>query len=384
MHLGTQSYCVPVRLRGEGPVSMMLDVNHARPQQLEEAVQFFEEHGYVRLSGLQESVAPAFEDSLAETIGISRSALQPLLNPRAEAAIFDKHVRQRLSRITTSPRLAHSLLSSLSPLLKAVFGPIVHVSGTYHGQFKGGALSDAAKDIATYHNESAADYMEVHGAYRLHQDFTGASLPTSPSGVTLWVALNSCPESTLRIFPGSHRLGMFCHKMWKADDPRLSELAPPVEIEARAGTGVLFNALLFHGTGKLGALRRVSCDLRFFPLCGFLPSEAHILDERPIEFLHRQRARAAGPTLLAPVLEQLAFLGNDVTVDDPPAHSTLNWVNYLVELMRDRADSALPHLTRFINTDLLEDPETVFTQKFHNRQLHMDRLRAVRDRAIAA
>ena len=64
--------------------------------------------------------------------------------------------------------------------------------------------------------------------------------------------------------------------------PRLAQLAPPVEIEARAGTGVIFNALLFHGTGKLGARRRVSCDLRFFPLCGFLPSEVHFLDDQPL------------------------------------------------------------------------------------------------------
>src|SRR5438270_213548 len=155
---------------------MMLDVNHLTPKRLDEAAQHFEEQGYVRLSGLETSVAPAFEESLAATIGVTRRELQPLLDPRAEAAIFDKTVRQRLSRIATSPALAQSLLASLAPLLKTVFGPIAHVSGTYHGQFKGGALSEAAKDIATYHNESAADYMEVHGAYRLHQDFTGASL----------------------------------------------------------------------------------------------------------------------------------------------------------------------------------------------------------------
>ena len=359
---------------------MILDVTRVEPDQLDEASRFFDEHGYIRLSGLQESVTPAFEDSLAETIGISRDDLQKLLDPRASSEIFDRSVRQRLSRIATSPQLVQALLSSsLAPVLRALIGPMVHVSSTYHGQFKGGALSDAAKDIAHYHNEGAADFMEVHGAYRIHQDFTGASLPTSPSGVTLWVALNRCPESTLRLFPGSHRLGMFCHKMWKADDPRLARLAQPVEIEAHAGTGVLFNALLFHGTGKLGALRRVSCDLRFFPLCGFLPSETHILEERPIDALHRQRARAVGPTLLAPLLEQLAFLGEGVAVDAPPVHSSLNWSNYVVELMGGRPDSALPHLLRFINTDLLEDPETVFTQKFHNRQIHLDRLRSVRE-----
>lgn len=361
---------------------MVLDVTNLGPGQLDEAAHFFEEHGYVMLSGLDRAVAPAFEDSLAETLEVTREGLQAFLDPGAGAAIFDRDVRQRLSRITTSPQLAGRLLTSLTPLLTAFIGPIVHVSSTYHGQFKGGAVSDAAKDIAHYHNEGAADYMEVHGAYRIHQDFTGASLPTSPSGLTLWVALNDCPESTLRIFPGSHRLGLFCHKMWTAADPRLARLAEPFEVQARRGTGVLFNALLFHGTGKVGALRRVSCDLRFFPLSGFLPSEAHLLADQPLDVLHQLRARAVGPTLLSPVLEQLAFLDEDVHVEGVPEHSTLNWPNYLVELMAGRAETALPYLTRFINTDLLEDPITVFTQKFHNRPIHRDRLSAVRDRAV--
>ena len=361
---------------------MVLDVNNLTAAKLDEASRFFEQNGYVQLTGLETSVAPAFKQSLAETLEMSPNQLQRLLDPEAEAAIFEKAVRQKLSRIVTSPALVQSLVSDLSTLLTAFIGPMVHVSGTYHGQFKGGALSEASKDIAHYHNESAADYMEVHGAYRTHQDFTGASLPTSPSGLTLWVALNNCPESTLRIYPGSHRLGMFCHKMWKADDPRMASLAPPIELEARIGTGVLFNALLFHGTGRVGALRRVSCDLRFFPLCGFLPSDIHVLHERPMDLLQQRRREAAGPTLLAPALEQLAFLGQDVSAD-APALSPLNWVNYVVQLMKGQPDAALPHLLRFINTDLLEDPPTVFTQKFHNRQLQTDRLRLAHDRAIA-
>ena len=361
---------------------MLFNVNELDPRSLNEAARFFDANGYLQLTGLDERVAPAFEDSLAETIGISRVDLQPLLDPGAGAEIFDRGMRQRVSRITTSPRLASTLLGSLSPLLTQLIGPMVHVSSTYHGQFKGGALSQAAQDIAHYHNETAVDYMEVHGAFRLHQDFTGASLPTSPSGLTLWVALNDCHEATLRIFPGSHRLGMYCHKMWKSDDPRLAQLAPPVEIEARAGTGVIFNALLFHGTGKLGARRRVSCDLRFFPLCGFLPSEVHFLDDQPLEAIERLRRDAAGPTLLAPLLEQLAFLGQDVHVPSPERLSTFNWVDYLLELMASRPDEAYPYFLQFINTDLLDEPTEVFTTKFHNRQIHRERLQAVKERAI--
>ncbi len=308
---------------------MILDIARFTPAQLEAAAAFFDDHGYIRLTGLEGAVAPAFEQRLAEVLGISRADLAPFLDPHADAKIFPRDVRQRLSRIPTSDDLSQSLLKSLSSILVKLIGPIVHVSSTFHGQFKGGALSEAAKDIAHYHNEIAADYLEVHGAYRLHQDFTGASLPTSPHGLTLWVALNACPEATLRLFPRSHQLGLFCHKMWKADDPRLARLEPAIEIEAQAGTGVLFNALLFHGTGRIGQLRRVSCDLRFFPLCGFLPSEAHILTDAPIEVLRERQRESSRPTLLGPALEQLAFLGEGAAVAAPPLAS-LNWPNYLV------------------------------------------------------
>lgn len=358
---------------------MILDVTALTNRRLEDGLAFFEEHGFVRLKGLSKSVAPAFEMSLAEAMGISAGELRTLLDPRAAAAIFPKETRARLSRIPTSQELARTLISSLSPLLTTVIGPVLHVSSTYHGQFKGGALSEAAKDIAHYHNESAADYMEVHGAYRLHQDFTGASLPTSPSGVTLWVALNACPESTLKLFPRSHRLGLFCHKMWKSDDLRLTRLAEPVEIAADVDTGVLFNALLFHGTGRVGSLRRVSCDLRFFPLCGFLPSDAHILDPQPLNRLAHQRARAPGPVTESPLRETLAFLGRGEIVD-APALSVLNWPDYVVELMRNQPEKALPYLDRFINRVLLEEPTTVFTNKFHNRTIHTDRLGIVHER----
>jgi hypothetical protein len=359
---------------------MVLDVNHLSPAALRAACRQFDALGYVQLSGLDHRVTPAFETELADAIGTSRADFQRLLDPWAGAEIFDRDTRQRLSKIATTPRLSESLLSALGPLIQALIGPLVHVSSTYHGQFKGGPLPESAKDIVHYHNEAAADYMEVHGAYRMHQDFTGASIPTSPSGLTLWVALNDCSEATLRVFPGSHRVGLYCHKMWRSDDPRLDQFVPPVEIEARAGTGVIFNALLFHGTGKLGAKRRVSCDVRFFPLTGFLPSDVHWLDAHPMAAIERLRDEAAGQTLLAPLLEQLAFLGADVRVPHVYPLSQMHWVNYLVELVAGNPDNALPHLAAFINTDWLEDPPTVFTQKFHNRTIHRDRMAVVRDR----
>jgi hypothetical protein len=358
---------------------MQLDIRHTQPGRLAEAAKFFEENGYLRLSGLRDSIVPAFEQSLAEAAELSREALLPLLRPAAGAVPFDRALRQRLLRIETPPALARLLVSSLTPILKSLLGPLVHVSSTYHSQFKGGALDPEAADLAHYTHEGATDAMELHGAFRLHQDFTGASLPTSPSGLTLWVALNDCTEAPLRILPGSHRYGMYCNKMWEVDDPRLAKLGPALDIEARVGEGVLFHALLLHGTGKLGPRRRVSCDLRFFPLSGFLPSDVHVLDEHPAGFLRRRRAGNLGPVLLAPILEQLAFLGEGVPAEAAPG-SPLNWSNYVVEVLRGRAEEALAHLIRFIDTDLLGEPESVLLERFLDRPLQWDRLEAVRAR----
>ena len=103
--------------------------------------------------------------------------------------------------------------------------------------------------------------------------------PTSPSAVTLWVSMNSCPDWTVRFYPASHRQGLLCNDFLELDDQRLAALEKPIEVHAKIGTGVLFNALMLHGTGNPGSQRRVSCDIRFFPLCAFLPSTVHFLDE---------------------------------------------------------------------------------------------------------
>ena len=362
---------------------MILDVNDVTPDQLDQAARFFEEHGYVRLSGLRTAVCGAFEDRLAEAIEIPRHELQPLLESAGQLRLLARGAAAPLENLHVAASGSVAALvarADSEDADRADRAREQHVSRAVQGR-------QAQRGRQGHRALSQRDGGRLHGSARrlpAPSGLHGRQHPYQPtSGLTLWVALNACPESTLRLFPGSHRLGMFCHKMWKLDDPRLASLGqPPVDLEAQVGTGVLFHALLFHGTGKLGSLRRVSCDIRFFPLCGFLPSEAHFLDSRPLDMLSRHQERELGPTLLAPVLEQLTYLGEPVAVEAPPL-STLNWVNYLVELMRGQADSALPHLARFINTNLLEDPESVFTHKFHNRPLHLDRLHAVRDRVAA-
>ncbi len=65
---------------------MILDVTSVTPQQLDQAAQFFDEQGYVRLTGLQDAVTGAFEEGLAEAIDIPVRELQPLLDSSGCAA----------------------------------------------------------------------------------------------------------------------------------------------------------------------------------------------------------------------------------------------------------------------------------------------------------
>jgi hypothetical protein len=141
----------------------------------------------------------------------------------------------------------------------------------------------------------------------------------------------------------------------------------------------LFNAMLLHGTSKPGRLRRLSCDIRFFPLCGFLPSETHLLS-RAGESLRAGLEHARGPVLQAPLLEDLVFLGEPVSLGEVPRHSVLNWINYLAAVMRGESDEALVHFARFVNAKMNTDPLDAYVSKFHAKPMYETTLRAARDR----
>jgi hypothetical protein len=355
---------------------MIVNMGEWTAAQLEAAARNYEEHGFFLLGGLEKLVTSLFYPLLQAALGAERPKWDDVLDPAVPLPPLSREVRQRLARLTTPPSLADELLAELQPVIARLIGPLVHVSSTFHAQFKYGGAK--AVDHGGYPKES--DYSEVHGAYLLHQDFTGASIPTSPSAVTLWVPLNSCPDWNLRLYPGSHRRGLFCHRWIPLDDPRLGPLGKPVDVAARFGTAVVFNALLLHGTSNPGPGRRVSCDIRFFPLCGFLPSEVRSLSPSPRAALEHSLSRAAGPVLRAPLLETHAFLGEEVELESVPHRCVLNWVNYVAQVARGRADEALPHLQRFADTELGFDDETVYAAKFHGAPLYADNLRRVRER----
>jgi hypothetical protein len=188
--------------------SMVFDLAELDVRMLEEVCRVYEEQGYCVLSGLKERVTSRFYPLVREALGVNGPEWAEALDPRRPGRIFPPEIRRKLARVETPGTLAHDLLGALRPVLSGLIGPLVHVSSTSHAQFKG--VPAAPVDHGGY--ESKLEYMEVHGAYWLHQDFTGASIPTSPSGLTLWIGLNECPDWTLRLYPGSHRLGLLCNR----------------------------------------------------------------------------------------------------------------------------------------------------------------------------
>jgi len=340
--------------------------------QLEAAAKHFDEHGFLVLEGLEDTVTPLFTPMLARALGIGDTEMQEFLDPFSAPVTLPVEVRQNLSRIDTTPELAESLLATLGPVLTRLVGPVLHVSSNFHAQVKGG---DA---VAVAQGGGVQGYKEVQGQYLIHQDFTGARIPTSPAQITLWVAQNTSPDWNLDLYPGSHRHGLLCNQWVPLEEPWLQQFGEPVSIAAKTGSAVIFNSLVLHSSGKGGPCRRVSCDIRFFPLCGFLPSKPYMLGTQPVRALREMLASTTLPTLRAPLLETLAYLGEDVFDPDVPEHSILNWANYLTLYVRGDADGARPWMERFVNTERGLDTPDIYTDKFHNQRIHLETLEHAR------
>jgi hypothetical protein len=347
---------------------------------LDAALQHFEEQGFFIVEGLEKTITSHFKPIVAERLRVDQAEFERILDPDSPPMILPVETRERLSRVTTPPELGANILRTMGPVFSRLIGPLVHISTTFHAQFKGGDVKPV--DHGGY--DPKAQYLEVQGQYLIHQDFSGAALPTSPSGITLWVALNSCPDWNLRLYPGSHRHGLLCNQWLPLEDPRLKPHGAPVDIQAKTGIAVIFNSLLLHSSSNPGPKRRLSCDIRFFPLCGFLPSQVHALAPKPGAALLEARDRTRGITLRSPILEALAFLGQDVAQPDAPAHSNYDWVNYLNSLLHGDPDGALPHLARFVHPTLGVDGVEAYAPKFHNRQVHASTLRSARERIAGA
>jgi len=351
---------------------MKIDFRELDQKRLDLAAQHYEEHGYFILTGIEQAVAAEYRPILAGIIGVEEQELEHLFAADRPIGILPPEIRQKLARVTATDGLADKLVATLQPVLRRLIGPLLHVSSSFHAQFKGAPVKTVD------HGGYGQDYLEVHGPYLLHQDFTGANIPTSPSAVTLWTALNTTPDWNLRLYPGSHRIGMLCNRWIELTDTRLQPLGEPVDIAAEVGTAVIFNAMILHGTSNAGPRQRVSFDIRFFPLCGFLPSKVRTAGHASIEEIECLAASAPGPVLQAPLAEARVFLGEQVAIEDAPAHSVLNWVNYINLRTHGRPAEALPYLAAFTNQDIGIDPPEVYASKFHEYATHTGTIECAR------
>lgn len=347
---------------------MAFELNDPIGHSPEEAATQFETMGYVILEGVEQALTRRFRSIVAERLQLSEDAFEAMLNPDGHPVEAPLDVRDRLACITTSSALADQILGPLQPLLLRLLGPLVHVSSSFRGHFHEGDVPPVA------HGEDGEDHPEPR-PHLVHQNFSSATIPTSPGGVTLWVGLNTTPDWTLRLYPGSHRYGLLCRQGIQPDDPRLAPFGEPIEIPAQAGRVVVFNSLLLHSTNSQGPHRCVSCAIRFFPLCGFLSSLPHCLDRAPAQRLLQGIAGAEGPTLRAPVLETLAYLGALLPDEEVLPHSMMNWAHYVARLVAGDPAGALPWLERFVNTDVGLDPASAYVSTLHDRTIHPDPIR---------
>jgi hypothetical protein len=351
---------------------MRYDLRDPSSRSIDAALAFYGENGYLLLDGLSE-LATCFHDELARLIGVDPDATGPLLDARHPPEELPPETLRSIARVVTPEWIKGRLLRELEPLLVRALGGFVQVSRDYHIQFKSG------QSWTVNHGGSQAGHREVQGIHLVHQDFCGASRATSPSAVTLWVPLNDCDEWTLRVFPGAHKRGMLQNTFLEFDDPRLETLGEPVDIRARRGTGAIFNALMPHGSSNPSRARRVSCDIRFFPLTAFLPSEIRTLTDRPLEAHRRGLERAESDAIRAPFLEALAFLGQ------PPVHAPasgpgpLHWVDHLNELIAGDRVGARRSFEAFISDDVGVDEIEAY-DRFFDGTLHSENLQRLRTR----
>jgi len=347
------------------------DLRDLSPARLDTMASAYARDGLILLQGV-DAVTEVLSDLVRQTAGFSASEWSALLDPRRAEGPLPRELRQRLSKVTTTESLAETILSELGSLFERLLGPLVHVSSTFHTQVKGGPTEAAAVDHGGYPAQS--DFMELHGQYLLHQDFTGANIPTTPSGLTLWVGLNDCDDWTLRLHRGSHRMGMIVDRWLRLDDQRLGELGIPIDVPARAGQAVVFSSMLVHGTSQPGPSRRVSCDIRFFPLCGYLPTRPHLLARDPLKVL--RQSRETDPVLLAPRQEALTWLGQWQSDQPVELLSPLEWPRFLQASLRGEVDQARQHFDALVHPHLASGSSDTFAQRFFGKAPEQEALQS--------
>jgi Phytanoyl-CoA dioxygenase (PhyH) len=351
--------------RDRGLELFELSLESLNAERLEAAARYYGGNGFLVLTDVESTFGARFEERLAGVLAEVGLDAREVIEGRVPLTAFSGEARERVSRIDTTPELAGWMLGVLEPLLLRLLGPILQVSSNFHAQFKGGDLVAPAVDHGGY--PTGTQYLEPFGQYLLHQDFTGAKLPTSPSFVTLWVPLTTGPNWGLRLYPGSHRLGILCNDWIPLEDARLEMLGTPVDFAPQRGKALVFNAMLLHSSVHPGPSRRVSCDVRFFPLCGFLPTVPWILGDDPERDL--RVLPGDNEILRMPRLEAQILLGRESDLEEVPEHSPLNWAKYVEAVRRGDLEGALPYLERFTNPALTGETWDVYRDKYHGQAI---------------
>lgn len=234
------------------------------PDNYSDILQHYNDNGFVLLTGVDPQIPTKFREIITNITGLDEARIRAAGQSARELEL-PIEVRNSLARPPVTPEVQNVLLAVFGDLLTRMLGPVLHVSREFHPQIKRGSPGYILKGYS-------GDGLEVEAAYGLHTDFTAGRVTTSPNALALWVPLNTCEKSGLRLYRGSHARGLVTNGWLRPDTTGLEKIGDYVDIFAEEGQALMFNFSLLHGTavGSLGT--RISADVRFFPFCGSLDS----------------------------------------------------------------------------------------------------------------
>lgn len=336
-----------------------------RTDTLDEAVERFQRDGLVILTDVDDRPAEMLTGMLAELSGLSPGEIRTA-GERGDIEITAE-MRQKLARGHMTPELAAACHEALGDLLVRLVGPIIHTSKTFHYQMKRRSTSQVM--LKGYSGEGK----EVQALYGLHNEFTAARIITSPSAVVCWVPLNDYDAPAIHFYPGSHRLGLLANRWLSSQIEDVARIGPTLEYRPRRGDLVIFHFLTMHGSGAAtddplpdveGDPVRISCDLRFFPFCGVLDSEATSLRPDPVAWIREREAGLEDDLLLGPLFETLAYCGLAIDWPDLPEGSVAHWARFVEGVVRGNEAQRRDAIEGLVNTEVGFDALDSYLERF--------------------
>lgn len=343
-----------------------------RPDNYNDILQHYNDNGFVVITGVDSRIAATLREVISRLTGLTDSQIRTAGQSDREMGL-PVNVRNKLARPPVTAKVQKTLLQEFGGLLVQLLGPIMHISREFHPQIKRGSPDYILKGYS-------GDGLEVEAAYGLHTDFTAGRVTTSPNALALWIPLNTCEQSGLRLFRRSHAKGLVTNGWLRPNTAGLDRIGDYVDIFAEEGQALMFNFSLLHGTaiGSMGT--RISADLRFFPFCGILDSSPFVLRSSPVKWIHEQLRGVEGDTLKAPLYEALAYLGQPISW---PRHihrySPVNWARYIQAMLEKDTQTARQAIEALVNTEIGFDELSVYLERFSTLDLKNRPYNAVLD-----